>query len=207
MRSGRKKGSEMLMSKHKREDITWPPQCCVAAFLYSALEGQGVKYESPLALPALLGTNVGPGDKNPLNLPINSDKKLRGLTVSRAVATFAEFFKNECMDLAFRYIAFKEVPLALYGDVLKKALSENISVGLGMDVSYLALHTSSVPANHVFRVTAFDGAEVLLVDESGECETRIFKKEIEVIERAVLAADNGFWLVGPQQKIHNVSFL
>jgi hypothetical protein len=183
------------------DEAVWPPQCCVSAYIYAALSHHGIRYANPSELPALLETSVRPTDANPLGLPVTTDDSTQGVTAAKATRTLGHLLADIAPTIGFRHLPLKVIPLGLYDEILEDALKRGLTVGVGVDVSLLDLGEHNVPVLHVFRVHSFDRHQITLFDDSKECAPPTIKRSWERIEQAILAAADGFWLIGPEQEL------
>lgn len=175
----------------------WPPHCCVPAFVHAALLHYGVSVKVPETLPSILGVVVGPNDANPLALPI-SRSQIRGVTASEARQRINQLFIELGLPVRFRHVPLKHIDFGLYEDVLECALARELVVGVGVEYSRLA--ASERRSQHVLRVLRTTNHRVSLFDDSGETEPAHLTAHWDDLERAILAAPDGFWLVGlPEQ--------
>jgi hypothetical protein len=176
----------------------WPAHCCVPAFVHAALCANGIDLKEPATLPGLLGVHVGADDENPLDLPIAETDDARGVTVTVAERLIQVLIDDLGLPVFFRYLPFNEIPFSLYEDVLQDALNKGFIVGLGVDVSKLNISHCQDKALHVFRVIGFNHKHVTLFDDSRECYPPQFTFAWDEVERSVLSAKGGFWLLGPK---------
>lgn len=177
----------------------WPAHCCVPAFVHAALRANDIHLKEPASLPILLGVHVGADDNNPLDLPIAKTDDVRGVTVSVAERLIQALLDDLKLPIFFRYIPFNEIPLGLYEDVLQETLNMSFIVGLGVDVSKLNIARCQDKALHVFRVVNFNQNYVTLFDDSLECSPPELTCAWDEVERSILAANGGFWLLGPNK--------
>lgn len=176
----------------------WPAHCCVPAFVYAALNINGIDFLEPASLPSLLGVHVGPDDDNPLGLPLAEMDDDRGVTVTVAERMIQAMLDELELPIFFRYLPFKEIPLGLYEDVLSDALNKGLVIGLGVDVSKLSIAQCQDKALHVLRVVNSNYKYVMLFDDSYEFVPPELICTWDEVERSVLAAKGGFWLFGPK---------
>lgn len=176
----------------------WPAHCCVPAFVYAALCANGIDLREPTLLPARLGVHVGADDDNPLDLPIAETNNVRGVTVAVAEQLIQVLIDDLELPVFFRYLPFNKIPFGLYEDVLQDALNKGFIVGLGVDVSKLNVSHCQDKALHVFRVIGFNHKHVTLFDDSRECTPPQLTLVWDDVERSVLSAEGGFWLLSPK---------
>lgn len=180
---------------------SWPPECCVPAFLHSALLVKGIEIEVPDALPSLLGVRVRPDQLNPLDLAIADNEHPAGIRASDAEREINRLFVELQLPLFFRRVPFLEVELGLWEDTLAEALSRGVVVGLGLDFSVLTRRPAVRSAQHVMRVLKMAGNELELADDSGEADRLCMRVTMDHASQAVLAIPDGLWLVGSEEDL------
>ena len=183
-------------------DGRWPPQCCVPAFVFGGLSHLGAKINAPLVLPSFLGVRVGPQDSNPLGLPVARMNETTGITASAATIAIATVLAGIDGNFGFRHLPFSKIEFGLYEDVLRHALDRGVVVGVGVKWSELRTSGSDESPLHLLRVTSFDEGVLTLFDDSHELEVPRFQQDWRNVERAILAAGDGFWLLGNSTNLH-----
>ena len=132
-----------------------------------------------------------------MSLLVAAANEVRGITASDAARSINGLLCELEVSVAFRHVRLQEVTLGLYEDVLREALDRGLVVGLGVDHSRLASDARLSQALHVFRVVTFKDRQVILFDDSRECDPPEFARSWDEVERAVLSTSDGFWLFGP----------
>jgi hypothetical protein len=191
---------------HWAETATWPPQCCVAAFLVAALKCQGSPYPKPEELPLMLGTRVSIADENPLGLSIVLDEKMKGVSVYSFIELIGPILNKAAPNLAFRYLPFSKIPLGLYEEFLSEALEQKLTIGIGVEFSALKIKSIFSPAFHILRILEIKDSEVILFDDSKESSPPLISISWELVEAAALAADSGFWILGLKKSFNFKKF-
>lgn len=177
------------------------PECCVPAFIHSALLMKGIKIEVPEALPSLLGVQVHPDQLNPLHLAVADNENPAGIRAADAEREINRLFDELRLPLFFRHVPFLEVSLGLWEDTLDEALLRDVVVGVGLDLSILTKRSAPRSAHHVMRVLKKTGNQLDLVDDSGEAVEPSFKLSMDQVTQAVLAIPDGLWLVGNESEL------
>lgn len=180
---------------------SWPPECCVPAFIYSALMVKGINIEVPEALPSLLGVRVHPDQLNPLHLAFADNKNPAGIRAADAEREINRLFDELRLPLFFRHVPFLEVSLGLWEDALDEALLRGVVVGVGLDFSILTKRSAPRSAQHVMRVLKKTGNQLVLVDDSGEADEPCFNLSMDQVNQAVLSIPDGLWLVGTENEL------
>ncbi len=177
--------------------MQWPPQCCVPAFFHAALQAYAIPFAAPAALPAMLGVKVGESDANPLELPIARNGEPRGVTASAAKEQIPRILTDIEAPLVFEHWPLNTIPFGLYTDVVEDSLSWNLVLGVGVDFSLFPNAKVSNSTLHVFRITSKVGNKFYLHDDSHECRPPQLVVSAEELERGMIAAKDGFWIIGP----------
>lgn len=177
---------------------SWPPHCCVPAFINAALIRLGYPPDDPYILPGLLGVCVGPKDLNPLKLRVTDDNNERGLSATDAVARINRLFKTQHSNIVFQHVPLKTIAYNLYEEFMEAALENDIVVGIGVDYPILS-NNHGPTCRHVLRVERLYSGLVHLFDDSLELDPPHIETDFEQIERASLNVADGFWLIGMAQ--------
>ena len=189
--------SDTCEQRKRPRMLCWPPQCCVPAFVYAALLSEDIEPIEPQFLARMIGVRVGPGDANPYGLPIASKKKEFGVTAGDAKIAIGRLLDMHANHLGFRHIPFSTIQFELYPDVLREALESKCYVGAGVDPSRLP-----IPAlqglRHVVRLAALDGVRIQFIDDCSQTPSLI-EIDWDTLERAILAVDDGFWVIGRKE--------
>jgi hypothetical protein len=143
----------------------------------------------------VLGTRVGPEDKNPWDLPVEPNPELRGVQVQEARERFPEILGPFDEALGFRHVPFNTVMFGLFPEVLDQALARGCVVGVGFNYARLLARGNIV--RHLMRVQPTDNPEeVLLLDDSAGKPPARFLARWMNLEAAVADVHDGFWIVG-----------
>jgi hypothetical protein len=180
---------------------TWPPECCVPAFLNSAMVVKHVALGVPDVLPSKLGVRVRPDQDNPLGLAIANHRYPPGIRATDADREINRFFAELELPLRFRRIPFLQITLGLWEDVLDAALAKSVVVGLGTDFEVLMQRATPRSAQHLLRVLARNGDHLDVIDDSGETTPAHFSVKADRVHKAVLAVPDGFWMIGTDQDL------
>jgi hypothetical protein len=156
----------------------------------------GFDLPAPLVLPGLLGVRVGASDLNPLALPIAKEGESKGLTVSDAKVGIRSVLAEISVALSFRHVPFNQIELGLYEDLLRYCIDRGLVVGLGLKWQMIAGDGNNSETLHVVRVLGVEGDNIVLFDDSMECDPPSLTRPWVDVERAVLAAQDGFWIMG-----------
>ncbi|WP_370234660.1 MULTISPECIES: hypothetical protein [Henriciella] len=192
-------------SFNRNSAFEWPPQCCVAAFLNAGLNTFNVPCSTPAVLPSVLGIRVGPDDANPLSLCVAGPGETIGITAKAAALSINRFLSELEAPIRFLHIPFNTIPFGLYSSVLYNALHLGIVIGAGVDYLSLEPNAATKPVRHVFRVSQADAQTATLVDDSAERSPAEFSISLEQLEKAVLAARDGWWLIGPEPELELIT--
>lgn len=150
---------------------SWPPQCCVPAFLLRAvvsLSGQdiGDLEHMRMGTAIALGVRVAPRDRNPWNLPVAADAAAWGVTPTAALRRFPRL--TELLGLR-RSVQLEILPLASiafeqFEEAIRARSCGGAVVGLGLDCATLGELTGRrVPddrARHVVRLSPLPGDDM-----------------------------------------------
>lgn len=180
---------------------SWPPECCVPAFLHAAMSVMGFTVPFPEALPGILGVRVRPDQENPLGLALANDRYPPGIRAVDAEREINRLFAELQLPLCFHRIPFLHVEFGLWEDVLDAAFKRDVVVGLGVDFSILMRRTAARSSQHVLRVLSRKGNHLYVVDDSGETTPSHFKVTNDRASEAVLAIPDGFWMIGDKKKL------
>lgn len=188
-----------MNSKIKMDDA-WPPCCCVAAFVAKTLEYFGHSLLDRSELARKLGIRVGPEKANPWDLPIETDPNLQGLLVSDAKQRVPVILKRFDPNLRFRHIPFCTVMFNLYKEVLDQAIKQGCIVAIGFNNAILLSMSGII--RHVARIMPTDDPRtVILIDDTYGTSAPHMIFDWEQIERAVYSGDDGFWIIGPSDRL------
>lgn len=180
----------------------WPPECCVPAFLHSAMVAKGIIVSVPHALPGILGVCVRADQYNPLGLALADHRSPPGIRAIDAEREINRLFMDLKLPLRFRHIPFLQIALGLWEDVLDAALAKDVVVGLGVDFAVLMQRTTLRPVQHVLRVVARNGNNLDVIDDSGESTPDRFSVTTDSARKAVFAVPDGLWIIGVEQDLH-----
>jgi dCTP deaminase len=186
-----------LLAKSEQENaqIEWPPQCCVPAFVHRSMQLIGVEPPPPEQVAFAMNVKVDSLDPNPWNFPVASRREDRGVVFQRAVQAITSLLSNISPHIQFRHIPFNTIALELYEEVLSEALARALPVGVGIDPLVLSIPGAEAENRHVLRIESVQERQVHLVDDSGGRATPLVVSW-KVLERAVTAIGDGFWIFG-----------
>ncbi|HUZ26302.1 MAG TPA: hypothetical protein VMV07_21315 [Streptosporangiaceae bacterium] len=145
----------------------WPPQCCVPAFLGSAV---AAFYDCPdiidneevrRKIAKITRVVLSPSDENPWSLPTSATYAEWGVTRQKARSSFTSIqkFLTGRSDLTLDFVELNKVVYGMYEDAIADFVREQAIVGIDFDFFYLAQFcqvdwTESVAkADHVVRLT------------------------------------------------------
>lgn len=172
------------------------------AFLTAALQLSGISSTiDPMSLPRKLGVHVLTGDFNPLNLDVATEDQVPGVTAANTLGRFNSYCSTAGYPVRLRHVPFNTITLGLYEDVLTSALEGSIVVGVGVDFNILRGENVDGNTLHLLRVVGVQEKIVSVFDDSGECAPPALSVDWMTLERAVIGADDGFWLVGSPAKL------
>lgn len=180
---------------------TWPPECCVPAFLHAAMVVRDVAVAVPDVLPSILGVHVRPDQDNPLGLALADQRYPPGIRAADAEREINRLFAKLELPLRCRRVPFLEIGLGLWEDVLDAALAKGVVVGLGVDFGVLIQRTMPRSAQHILRVLARNGDHLEVIDDSGETTPAHYSVTTDRASRAVLVIPDGFWMIGAEQDL------
>ncbi|KDA02484.1 hypothetical protein HOC_10829 [Hyphomonas oceanitis SCH89] len=109
--------------------------------------------------------------------------------------------------IAFRHLPFRKIPFSMYDDALERALGLGLVVGAGVDYAKMPNSQTRVRSQHVFRVVTFKSGSVHLFDDSGECSPPELNLGFEDLTKAIIAAGDGWWLIGEPASLEQVGGL
>ncbi len=129
----------------------WPPYCCVPAFVAVAVRKYGVPAMGPAEIAARVGVYVGVDDENPFQLRITERADQKGIDPRRAAITINKMLAELKTGLAFRHVQLNEIAVEAGREVLKEALQNAVTVGVGVD--YSRVDRNAPPkSRHLLRV-------------------------------------------------------
>jgi len=178
----------------------WPPCCCVAAYVATALCICGHPTIDRAWLARQLGIRVGPTDENPWGLPLASDPSLRGLLLSEAEGRIPAVLHQFNSNLSFRHIPFRDVTLNLFSDLLDQAIAQKCVTGAGFNRALI--FPAPAPIRHVARILPHSTPEqVVILDDTAGVPPAKLAAAWSALETAVYGIDDGFWLIGKERAL------
>jgi hypothetical protein len=198
-------GSQRISIVHSEE---WPPECCVAAFVFRALNALGYQPKGKRDLALALGTKVMEGSSNPWSLPITSDINESGVSIHDASTNIPIVLNAYNIELNFAHLPLKSIPYELYMETLRYGNSHGCVMGVGFDASYIYDTAASeiMKLKHVAQVLCSENNEsdVVLVDETLHPEN--LRNEISwiILEKAILSIYDGFWILGQRNIVEKI---
>jgi len=177
---------------------------CAPSFVHHALQALGHTAPPLPHIARRLSTTVDPADENPWNLPTEPCYQLRGTHTSTVVAELPALLAEQDGDLSFRHISFHCIACELYPEVLAQASVRGCIVGVGYAWDILNATTAARPravsdhSRHVSRLEPLSEQRVRVIDNGPPCE--VFSWDL--VTDAVLAVDDGFWVIGPSARLH-----
>lgn len=178
----------------------WAPYCCVAAFTEAALHQLGTECPPRSALARLLDTHVPEGSANPWALPITSDRELAGVTPTMAIRTINILLNKLAPNLRMRHIPFRSIAMQLYAELAEDAIRKGVVTGIGLDWTTTSGKEGDIH-RHLLRLQGASDRNATLLDDSIGIGSEPFVLSWDVIERSVNVVNDGFWLVGPVEKL------
>lgn len=181
---------------------SWPPHCCVAAFVVAAIHSiLDLSLDRALVARAI-GTRVGPEDRNPFGLQVTLDPELLGVTRPAAEGRLPSLLKEFDSRLTFQHTPFNTVTLGLFDEVLRSLTSKAVVVGVGL--RWDCLIGQAHQSRHVCRAQPAEGPEeVILLDDSSGIPPHPYRFRWETVEHAVRHLGDGFWLIGWEEVLKN----
>lgn len=164
---------------------------CVPRFLQRALRRLGQPELTLTELARELDVRVPCGHPNPLALRIAKDSDDTGVPIGRVRERTAAIMKTAGLAITFRHIPFNTIPFAKYWEALSEMLDARVQVGIGYN--FAALIGTSGLHRHVSGVVALAGDTIQLDDEVFQPAGEKPFFPVEIVERAVLSARDGFW--------------
>ena len=190
----------LARSEHATTQIKWPPQCCVPAFVHRSIQLVGVEPPRPEQLAFAFNVKVDSLDPNPWNLPVSSSREDRGVVLQRATQIIPSILSDIAPHIQFRHIPFNTIALELYKEVLSEALGRALPVGVGVDPHVLSIPNAEAENRHILRIESVQERQVHLVDDSSGRATPL-AVPWEVLERAVIAIADGYWIFGRESDL------
>jgi hypothetical protein len=152
--------------------VTWPPQCCVPAFLGSAvaaltgnldvLRREDIRRDLAVAV----GVVVGPKDANPWGLPVSNDPEKWGVKAENIKGSLEPVGSVLGCHRTFtlEVINFDSIPFQLYEDTVIELSRGRVIVGISFDYAELRgtetfPRGGTRPGRHVARLTPLAGDE------------------------------------------------
>lgn len=153
-------------------EVTWPPQCCVAAFLghavaalvgdFDALRRETTRRDLAIAL----GVTVGPSDPNPWGLPVADDEEKWGVNVEDIEGRLepVELVLGCGRGFNLEVIGLNTIPFQLFEDAVIGLSGPDVVLGISFDYAELSgvaasLRPDALPGRHVVRLTPLVGDE------------------------------------------------
>lgn len=183
------------------DSFSWPPECCVPAFVHAALIGHGVDCPYPSVIPGILGVKVHAGQENPLGLQLTNEGHPSGITAADADREINRLLVELGGKLAFERVLFSTIIFGMWEEFLEIALALDIVVGVGVDYEILTGKSLRLPAQHVVRVLEKNGEKLVLCDDSGETMPPVFLTSTDILRDAVNAISDGFWMIAPSSAL------
>lgn len=178
----------------------WPPDCCVAAFVATALKLLGYPKIDYMRFAHELGIRVGPDCNNPWGLPVASNQELRGVSPFAAERILPILLAGFGNNLFFRHIRFSYVTLGLFNELLNEALNKGGIVGIGFNYARLKGCTGQI--RHVVRIkTMNDPNKAVLIDDTAGVPPHSIEARWDDIELDVYSVNDGFWIIGPLESM------
>lgn len=174
----------------------WPPHCCVPAFVKAALRQLGVDCPGDEAFARFLGVRVAPGQENPFGLTFATETHPAGISAGDAERQINRLCRSLQVPIYFRHVPFRSIAFGLWEDVLQTARRSSAVVGVGVDYHQLEKIEPDRSALHVLRIVECRRNTVKLYDDSGESVPTCFEISHDRLERAVIAASDGYWILG-----------
>jgi hypothetical protein len=179
---------------------SWPPGCCVPAFVAAALKIFGHTIVERRLLAHQIGIKISPGIWNPWNLPIQPDPDLAGLLPSEAEERLPKLLKEYDTPLSFRHIPFRFVTLGLWEGLFGQAHKRGCAVAVGLNNAMLQSEAGRL--RHVARILpSIDPRKIMVLDDSFGIPPREMTVYRELLERAVHSVDDGFWIIGTEDSL------
>jgi hypothetical protein len=175
---------------------TWPPRCCVPAFVEAAIRHFGIAPPDRKLIAKRLSVAVMSSDPNPWGFPIVNDIRDAGVKPREAVIRINELLRKHASTLRCRHVPFSTIAFGLYEEVLAQALERDVSVGIGLDWRIIDHHCLDT-ARHLIRVLEFKTSSAVLVDDSYCDDSSPWTVDLPTLEQSVNAVSDGFWMVGP----------
>lgn len=179
--------------------LRWPPQCCVPAFVQSALRELGVACPTGPALARILGVRVERDQANPFDLPLATRSDPAGVRAADAEKDINLLCWRLGAPVHFRHVPFLTIACEAWEEVLREADDAGAIVGVGVDYRRLSGTGSNRPALHVLRILGAGGGALSVRDDSGESTPDTFEVDRERLLSSVLAVPDGFWIMGAER--------
>src|ERR1700722_3597259 len=147
---------------------TWPPRCCVAAFLaraWASMAGDPDALRDEKArrrIAASIGIRVGSTDANPWSLPVDDDAEHWGVSSETAKDRLHVIESTLGVQhyLTLDIVNLNTVPFELYEDEVIKFSRNGAVIGISFDhrrlVQLQASTATSRLTRHVARLTPYD---------------------------------------------------
>lgn len=178
----------------------WPPYCCVAAFAHAALRQLGASCPPRQELARLLDTHVPESSANPWSLPIAPNRELTGVMPITATCAINDLLKELAPNLRMRHIPFRSIAMQLYADLADDAVRNGVVTGVGLDWTTILGEEGEIH-RHLLRLQCAGDRNATLVDDSDGVGAKSFRLAWDAIERGVNVVNDGFWLIGPVEKL------
>lgn len=184
-----------MMDKNCQIRNAWPPCCCVAAFVETALLQLGFSVSDRGSLARELGIKVGIEKLNPWNLNIVKEPRYEGLTVSEAIINIPKVLNGYSSELSFRHIPFNKIAFGLFNEVLHEAYKKKFVIGVGFNSEIINKRPGII--RHVTRIEPLpDHLKATLLDDSLGSLPPSINVDWILLEEAVYSVDDGFWIIG-----------
>lgn len=191
------------MTLHAVTERTWPPQCCVPAFVVAALEALGHPVGVPRTMPSILGVQVGPHDDNPLELRVAPTPLQEGVSAADASARIEELLADLELPVAFFQAPVDAVATDAAEEFVGELLANGVVAGVG--VQYDEIEDVAPPsARHILRITGVSAGVATVADDSGEAPQRYFQLPLSKLLGAARSARDGFWLFYPAGRVPSI---
>jgi 5-amino-6-(D-ribitylamino)uracil---L-tyrosine 4-hydroxyphenyl transferase len=175
---------------------SWPPFCCVAAFVAASLEKLGHAHIDRKKIALELGISVAPTSHNPWNLQVEANPLLQGLTVAAAETRIPRLLMAFDPKLSFRHVPLNHILLGLVEDFIDQATRQGRVLGIGYDANRLDGAGTGV-TRHVARLEPTEGGEaaVILDDSASRPPSPRVVRWSDLLP-ATNAIHDGFWIIG-----------
>ena len=178
--------------------MIWPAHCCVPAFVSAALAHQQEEPPPPGDLARMLDVRVPTGSPNPFALLVSEEPNRFGVSPAVAFPRLGALLERRYPALAGSHLTIDQIPFRMAPEACEQFVAAGVTVGIGLD-NGLVGENRLMGTRHVLRVTGTSSLRVDLMDDSEDGVQ--LSIDWADAEKASLAVNDGFWLIGHQDHL------